>query len=225
MTTRKSSRLLFSRLTALAVVLVAGCSSEEAGLRELKRLCQKDAGLTIYRTVKADGYYDAYSGSGWGNALINGPYMFYEYCDDSPSPSKHTVIPEPGCYRLTKVSRDSGQCYERIDQSLSRFVVDPYPEFLKSHCIKVEKVENPMAVYVYKEWHQNWRAKNNRSEFIRTEASIEEANSQKIIGQYVSYSYNDNPRHSSPQSCNFIDGKYPSFAETKLIEAVIISTK
>lgn len=43
----------------VALACTACSSDEERGLSELKRLCNKDSGLTIVRSVNAQGYYIA----------------------------------------------------------------------------------------------------------------------------------------------------------------------
>lgn len=209
---------LLTRLTAvLLMMMCTACSSEEAGLRELKRLCEKDAGLTIYKTVEADGYYDATGRID----LVNSQYRFFEYCDESPS--QFDSIPVPGCYRLTKVSRDSEQCHDGVDQSLSRFIVEPYPEFLKTHCIAAEKIDKPTAKYGYHNGIRFWPAKNRVSEFGRTYVEIRERESGELLSEYISY--NHNPRFSSPKSCRLLDKKYAISIKDDLIEKTIIFHK
>ena len=104
------------------LALLTACSSD--GLDELKRLCEKDAGLTIYKTVEADGYYnEPHLDGGIKEDLIKGPYSFYEFCDDSPSTSTYNLFPEAGCFRVKRVLRNSGKCDPRIDKAFSRFTV------------------------------------------------------------------------------------------------------
>jgi len=212
------------KLSVLFLVIASfACAAENEGLDELKRLCEKDAGLKIYKTVEADGYYNAYSESGWGDALIKGPYQFYEYCDDSPSLSKAALIPEPGCYRLRKVHRKEGQCHQRIDEKLSTFVVAPYPKFLEEFCIEVQKIENPTAIYSFHSESKSWSDKNGVSEFRRSHVFVKDRLSSETLGEYISYSYNEKPRHTSPKSCNIINKQIPSFVDAKLVESTIIT--
>ncbi|MBQ0713512.1 MAG: hypothetical protein KBT53_11175 [Porticoccus sp.] len=207
------------KLFLLLFLVCAACSSEKRGLAELKRLCEKDAGLTIYKTVEADGYYNTTGRID----LVNSQYRFFEYCDESPS--QFDSIPVPGCYRLTKVNRDSGQCHDGIDQSLSRFIVEPYPEFLEQYCIAVKKIDKPEARYAYNEQLDIWLANNKHSEFIRTEVFVEDRASQEVLGQYISYSYNVRPRHSSPKSCRLLDKKFSASIKADLIEKTIVIHK
>lgn len=220
---------LFPIHKKLAILLVAlacsACDSEKAGLKELKRLCEKDAGLKIYKTVEAEGFYNAYSNNGITDYLINGPYHFYEFCDNSPSLSRNTLFPEPGCYKVSKVTRKSGRCNERVDAALSRFIVDPYPEFLKEHCITVEKIEKPTARYSHHSGLKSWPAKNEVSEFIRSYVQLKEASNDEMLSEYISYSYNKRPGHTTPIDCPNINKQMPSYAESKLIERTIIPYK
>ena len=212
-------------LLLLLVLICTACSSEQRGLAELKRLCDKDAGLTIYKTVEADGFYNAYSNNGITDYLIKGPYKFYEFCDESPSLSIYNIFPEPGCFRVIKVNRTNGQCDEKIDKALSKYIIDPYPEFLQEYCIEVEKIDKPKARYIYNEQLNKWLASNKYSEFIRTEVSIEDRASNEVMGRYISYSYNVRPGHSSPKSCRLLDKIFLASIKDDLIEKTIVTHK
>jgi hypothetical protein len=201
----------------MLALIISACSSEEAGLAELRKLCEKDAGLTIYKTVEADGYYDDTGGFD----LVLSPYKFYEFCDDSPSPSKFNVIPEPGCYRVEKVKRVAGVCHQGYDDALAKVVVDPYPEFLKKYCIAVEKIEKPTTKYSYHDDFKKWYSKNKSSKFTRSDVCLKNNDTDEVLGRYVSYSYNLRPGHSTAKSCEIFEGDYPSFTESNLINTVI----
>lgn len=212
---------IIKKLIILIVfILLTACSLNASGLDELKKLCEKDAGLTIYKTVEADGYYDA---TGNRMNLIKSDYQFFEYCDENPMFTDS--IPEPGCWRMSKVKRESGQCYERLDKKLAKFVVEPYPEFLQHYCLAVEKIEKPTARYSYQSGLKSWPAKNGVSEFIRSYAQLKETESGEILGEYISYSYNVKPRHTSPRHCDFIDNdEFPSYTDAKFINTVLTPT-
>ncbi|MEH6467208.1 MAG: hypothetical protein V7722_06215, partial [Porticoccus sp.] len=175
--------------------------------------------------VEANGFYNAYSNNGITDYLIKGPYKFYEFCDDSPSLSRNTLFPEPGCFRVKKTNRVYGQCDDRVDTALSKRIVDPYPEFLQEYCIEVEKINKPEARYSYHSDPIGWLDKNGKSKFRRSDSYIKNTFTSEVVGRYVSYSYNVRPRHSSPKSCHSVDDKYVSYAEAKLIESVIKSSK
>lgn len=218
---KPSMLMIFIGLTAT----LAACSSEKTGLDKLRELCEKDAGLTIHETVEADGYYNAYSNDGITNALIKGPYSFYEFCDSSPSKSRYELFPEPGCFRVKKVRRELGECDQRVDKSLSRFVVEPYPEFLKEHCIAVEKIEKPTARYGYYSDFKKWHPENSVSRFTRSDVYIKNNLTEEILGRYVSYSYNDKPGSSIPRGCEIFEGDYISYKNAKLVNTVIQPVK
>jgi hypothetical protein len=132
-------------------ILLTACGSSTPGLDELKMLCEKDAGLTIYKIVEVEGYYDA---TGSNTIVAETDYQFIEFCDDNPT--FIDAIPEPGCWRVSKIKRESGQCYERLDKSLAKIVVEPYPEFRKDHCLAVEKLDKPEAEYKYEVEREEW---------------------------------------------------------------------
>lgn len=201
------------------ILLCVACSSERAGLKELKRLCEKDAGLKIYKTVEAEGYYDTSRKGGVLRILIPSKYSFVEFCNlnaDRPS------FGEPGCWRLTKVSRETGQCSKIVDGALASSDGHSYPEFRERYCIAVEKIEKPKARYSYHNSIRFWSAKNEVSEFGRAYVEIRERESGELLGQYISYSYNKRPKHTTPIDCPNINKQMPSFAEANLVERTII---
>jgi len=213
-----------SKLLALLVasLICTSCGTGALGLRELKRLCEKDAGLTINRSVEVDGYYDSYTNSGIVGGLADGDYQFFEFCDAHPS--SINLIPEPGCWRVKRVKRSSGICHKRIDERLSKFIVDPYPEFLKKYCVAVEKIEMPTARYSFHIDSNNWLAKNGISKFRRSEVFVKDSNGDKILGKFVSYSFNKRPRHTTPTSCHNISDEYMSYTEGNLVHTVLKPT-
>jgi hypothetical protein len=212
----------------IAIILALGLASlmywsffwRDTGLEQLKALCEKDAGLFIYKTVEADGFYNSYSNNGITNYLIKGPYSFYEFCDDSPSTLRDNIFPDPGCFRVKKVYRESSICNERVDKNYARFVVEPYPEFMKTFCIAVEKIEKPTARYSYHSQPSSWSGIKG-AEFRRSDSFIRDTQTSQIVGRYVSYSYNANPGISSPQSCHNINKSYISYREANLIGSII----
>jgi len=206
-------------LAFTAFIFSTGCGFGDSGLNELKRLCEKDAGLIIYKTVEAEGYYDSTRKGETLWVLVASDYNFMEFCNlDPEKPS----FDEPGCWRLTKVSRETGQCNERVDKSLRRNGSDSSREFREQNCIAVEKIEKPEAQYSYHSVPKQWLDKNGKSEFRRSDAYIEDVATSEILGRFVSYSYNEKPRHTSPTSCNRFGDKFPSYAEANLINTVLI---
>lgn len=211
------------KLSILIVIITCtACGSNTSGLNELKTLCEKDAGLTINKTVEVDGYYDATS-IGVGANLIDSDYQFIEFCNDNPKFTR--AITDPGCWRVSKVKRESGQCYERLDKRLAKYVVKPYPEFLKDHCLAVEKLEKPEARYSYNSDFKKWPDKNGVSEFTRSDAYIKDTKTSEILGRYISYSYNEKPGHTTAKGCEIFEGDYPSYFEANLINTVLIPVR
>ncbi len=166
-------------------ILLTACGSSTPGLDELKALCEKDAGLTIYKTVEAEGYYDA-TAIGIGANLVESDYQFMEFCNYDPKFTR--AITESGCWRVSKVKRDTGRCYERLDKRLSKFVVEPYPAFLKDNCLAIDKLEKPEAQYRYeverKEWWLNERVGTKMTWGIGRVVNNETG---EIIGTGVNY--------------------------------------
>ncbi|MDZ7784150.1 MAG: hypothetical protein U5K56_14830 [Halioglobus sp.] len=74
---------------------------------ELRRWCEKDAGLEIHRVVRANGYFDAWASSHhspW-QIILDTDYEFIEVCDSTRR--SYRPLSKPGCWRVTKVRRDS----------------------------------------------------------------------------------------------------------------------
>jgi len=204
----------------LLTILCFSCSSEQAGLDELKKLCEKDAGISIYKTVEADGYYDSSRKSGALRLLIDSDYGFTEFCNLEPNIT--SLFDESGCWRLTKISRDTGQCNEMVDEILNSSGGYSYPEFRGKNCISVERLNKSKARYVYHSELKEWFSENGKSEFQRSDSYIKDSRTLQILGRYVSYSYNPRPGHSTAKSCE-IFGDYPSYYESKLINTVLKS--
>jgi hypothetical protein len=191
----KGSMNIIKRIGLLLFyILLTSCGSKTPGLVELKELCEKDAGLTIYKTVEADGYYDA---TGSNLSVAETAYQFIEFCDDNPT--FIDSIPEPGCWRVSKVKRDSGQCYDRLDKKLKKIVVDPYPEFLKTHCIAVEKLDKPTARYRYEvERKVGWLNESASTKMTSNTGRIVNNKTGEILGERKNYILR--PKNSNPPS-------------------------
>ncbi len=202
-------------LFTLAIICTS-CVSEDDGLVTLRELCEKDAGLTIYKTVKADGYYDA---TGRNVDLVKSAYQFFEYCADSPH--RLDIIPKSGCWRLSKVKRDTGQCYEPLDKKLSTFIVSPYPKFLKNHCISVKKITKPTARYSYHSELESWTADNGISLYTKNTETIMNRKTNEIIGSYTTYLFNKNPPYSISTACSDFVEKVPSYMEANFVASTI----
>jgi hypothetical protein len=179
-----------------------GCSSESDGLATLKELCEKDAGVTIYKTVEADGYYDAYSGSGISDKLATSDFNFFEFCDATPSPNG--AITEPGCWRVKKVQRGSNLCDKRIDDMLKKVVVEPYVSFVENHCVAVEKIDEPASSIKFT-IKENAFDETKDAFFMRFEFLIE--NAATVLSKQVDYTYYTSHGRLPSYSCHHvIDG-------------------
>ena len=197
---------LFTMVLGLTVLL-SSCSSEKAGLDKLRELCEKDAGLTINKTVEAEGYYDATRKSGALGLLVPSEFTFSEYCNLEPNIA--SLFDEPGCWRLTKVSRETNQCSEKVDKILWRFARNGYSAFREKNCIAVEKIEKPTARYGYYSDFTKWYSEKEGSKFTRSDVFIQNDLTKEILGRYISYSYNIKPGHSTAKSCEIFEGNYP----------------
>lgn len=188
---------IIKKLSILIVCIICtACGSSTSGLDELKMLCEKDAGLTIYKTVEAEGYYDA---TGSNTIVAETDYRFIEFCDENPT--FVDAIPEPGCWRVSKVKRESGQCYERLDKRLAKIVVEPYPEFLKDNCIAVEKIEKPEADYKYEVEREEWWINESAgTKMRRYTGKIINTKTGGTHGEAISYSLYPGWLHSETRS-------------------------
>ena len=189
---------LFNKMTptpfivfVLAVFIICtSCSEEIPGLNDLKKLCEKDAGLTIYKTVEADGYYDDITQCHhcW-HELINTPLDNIEFCDHKSERSPLTyILKEHGCYRLSKVARSTGQCHEEIDKDVAKRVIEPFTSFKKDQCIKVDKIDNPslgIGLFLLKDEKM---ISNDDFDISRYEYTIKSNNDNQIYGKYINYS-------------------------------------
>ena len=170
---------------SIIIILLTACGSNTSGLDELKSLCEKDAGLAIYKTVEADGYYDDTS-TGVGANLIDSDYQFLEFCNNAPDFTR--AITEPGCWRVSKVKRELDQCYERLDKRLGKYVVEPYPKFLNGHCLAVEKIEKPEAEYKYEaESEEWWINESTGTKMTRGTGRVINKITGEVLGEATSY--------------------------------------
>lgn len=207
------------------VLMISSCSLEDPGLKELIRLCEKDAGLKIYKAVEADGYYDTTGGFD----LVQSPYKFYEYCNNTPF--KFSVIPEPGCYRVEKVKRETGLCHQGYDDALwKNSFARGYSEFRENNCIAVEKIEKSTARYKYevdiKHWWLNERVGTEITSYTN---KIIDNEVGEVIGTAKNYVLRPK-KHSDPPtiSCGSyqVTGLKKSMPFAKgLVEKTLLSRK
>ncbi len=212
-------------------IICAGCGPtkpvghDAPGLDELKKLCKKDAGLTINKSVEAEGYYDASRKVGALRLLIPSDYNFTEYCNLEPNIT--SLFDEPGCWHLTKVSRETGLCDERVDKSLWKSGKDTTIKFREKNCIAVNKIEKPTARYRYeierKEW---WLNESVGTKMTWGIGRVVNNETEEIIGTGVNYVLYPK-RRSTPPSINcgtyLITGKSKSIPfAAGLIEKTLV---
>lgn len=179
------------KLSILLLILTcSACSSEKRGLAELKRLCEKDAGLTIYKTVEVDGYYDGTTicDHCW-HALIKEPFKYIEFCDfESPRQPLTNILKDHGCYHLSKMKRDSGQCHAEIDEDVAKRVIEPYVSFKEDQCISVKPIKRPgFGVGVFLDKNEGLVDRDNFG-ISRYEYTIKAIDSNEKYGQFINYS-------------------------------------
>jgi hypothetical protein len=156
-------------------------------LDKLRELCEKDAGIKIYKTVETDGYYDATRKVGALRLLIPSDFSFTEYCNFDPNIA--SLFNELGCWRLTKIPRKTGQCDVRVDESLWKSGIDAIIEFRENNCIAVEKIEKPEARYIYEvEREEWWVNEQDGIKMRRYTGKIINTKTEEINGEAISYS-------------------------------------
>ncbi len=172
-------------------ILFTACGSSIPGLDKLKKMCKKDAGLTVYQTVETDGYYDATTKCHhcW-ERLVNTPLKFIEFCDfESDRHPLMYILKKHGCYRLTKVKRNTEHCHTGIDEDIAKIVIEPYVSFRKNQCITVEHIDKPKARYKYSVDARDIRINEWKGILIsRAHLKIEDMNKGELIAGLVSYS-------------------------------------
>ncbi|MFT5425890.1 MAG: hypothetical protein ACI9ZT_000827 [Gammaproteobacteria bacterium] len=188
---------LIKKLSVLIVFIIfTACGQQyrpseptRLGLIELKKLCEKDAGVTVYETIEADGYYDDTTQClQCFDGLLDTPSQYIEFCADGTKNSSSYILKEPGCYRLTKIARDTNQCHAGIDERYANFVAEPYASFKQDNCIKVEPIERPSpGVGLFIRRDERTLA-GKKFDISRYEYTIKSTNSNQKYGQYIGYS-------------------------------------
>jgi hypothetical protein len=199
------------------------CSMEDPNLEELRRLCEKDAGVNIYRTVDADGYYDGEKKDGSLEVLFHSDFDFIEFCDDAPVYG--SMLKEPGCGRYTRVRADSGRCNKELQHILENSFGEPYASFRKDFCVEFELIEIPTARYVYEGSLKSWLAEDDTARFMRSRAWITDIYNSEIIGEFTTYILDPRPGAMIWKSCDNIDGSYPTFTDADLVNTVLARSK
>ncbi|MDX1285730.1 MAG: hypothetical protein R3182_11990 [Draconibacterium sp.] len=192
---------------------------KKSGYNKLRPLCEKDAGLTIHKTVKAKGYFDPKGYSGVYEQIIFKKFQFIEFCTEKAS--NKAPFNEEGCWRVSKVARTGGQCSKAIDERLGRYVDDTYSKFLENSCFSVELIDKPRSKYSYITHSNSWNYKNKSSEFWRTESYIKDNVTNEIIAEYINYSFSARPGLDPYINCDDVDSKYVSMRDVVFVNSVI----
>lgn len=182
----------------------------DAAREELRMHCEKDAGLTISRTVTAKGYYDDNERTSnlWHRILKNN-YAFIEACDDSPSP--YSELSEPGCWRVTKIARVLGQCHLGIEEEQKKHL--EYRHFWKDQCFEAQHIDKPSARYGRYSDVTRWTIENRfNSDIFRHSTSIRDLEKSENIATEIYYEINPKPDDAAFPSvmygCEKFDGGY-----------------
>ena len=199
-------------------ITCTACGSNISGLDELKKLCTKDAGLTIHKVVEADGYYDSTRKGDALWRLISSDYSFIEFCNFDPEKPSFN---ETGCWQLTKVPRETGHCDEIVDKALMSNGSDLSREFRENNCITVEKLERPEAQYKYeverKEW---WIDERDEIKMSLGIGRIVDIKTGEVLGEAKNYVLR--PKNSTPPSFHCGSAHVTGSQKTKPFAAGLI---
>ena len=216
----------FSFKSKIIILLIAfvlsGCVQfpKKSGHNKLRPLCEKDAGLTIHKTVKAKGYFDPKGYTGYSRQIIFNNFEFVEFCTEKPS--KTGPFYSADCWRVSKVDRSEDRCSEEIDRRLGRKLDKAYAHFLENSCFSVEKIEKPRSRYSYITRSDSWYGQNNVSKFRRTESHILDNKTNKSVADYITYSFTARPGLDPYIFCDDVDSKYVSMRDTVFVNSVIL---
>ena len=208
--------------SSLAWPLLA-CSLQDPNLEELRRLCEKDAGVNIYKSVDADGYYDEEKKDGALEVMFHSDFEFIEFCDDSPA--YKAMLKVPGCGRYTRVPASSGRCDKKVQHILESSFGEPYASFRKHYCIEFELIEQPAARYFFEGSLESWSADDNIARFMRSRAWITDTHNSEIMGEFTTYILDPSPDAMIWKSCEDIDRGYPTFKGADLVNRVLARSK
>ena len=206
----------------LIVLALSGCVQfpKKSGYSKLRPLCEKDAGLTIHKTVKAKGYFDPKGHTGAFDQIIFKEFEFVEFCIEKLS--YNDLFDKTGCWRVKKIDRAEGPCHEKIDNKLSGFIGKAYKNFLKTSCISAEKINKPHSRYSYITHSDRWQGRNNISEFRRTESHIVDNKTKEMVADYITYSFSARPGMDPYIFCDDVDSRYVTMRDVVFVNSVII---
>jgi hypothetical protein len=195
------------------------CSMEDPNLEELRRLCEKDAGVNIYRTVDAKGYYDGEKRGRSLEVLVRSDFDFIEFCNERPI--LKTLLQEPGCARYTRVPADSGRCSNKVQEILESSFGEPYASFRSDYCVQFELIDKPSARYFYQSELLKLHTNENLGSFSRSRVWITDTHSVELMAEYITYLLVPRPDSMVYKTCDDIDQRYPNLRDADLIETVL----
>ncbi|MCP5188622.1 MAG: hypothetical protein H6991_12725 [Pseudomonadales bacterium] len=198
------------------------CSLQDPNLEELRRLCEKDAGVNIYRSVDADGYYNGSVPETSFLELIKSDFEFIEFCDDNPL--QNELLEGPGCGRMTRAPKSSGRCHPWLQKILDESYPEPYVRFRQDYCVQFESIPVATARYSFQTDLKAWQPKGGEGEFTRVRAWITDTNYSELMGEYISYSFNPNPGSSASRSCYHLDSKYSSYRDANFVNRILVQS-
>lgn len=201
---------IYGIIVFLCLFLGACESDKDRGLRELSALCEKDAGLKIYKTVTADGYADTFR-KGIVDNLVKSDYRYIEFCELEPIST--SLFQKPGCWRLEKVDRNLGECSERADEILFKRSGKVYRNLFDSLCIKSQEIPTYSARYSYNSDFNILSDQNEYFQFGRTNLYTKDEVNNELLGEFVSYFYTEKKGVSSSISCYQLSNIYPYSGE------------
>lgn len=154
-------------------------------------------------------------------SLIDSDYRFIEAC--FATPQSYYPLNEPGCWRVTKVSRSTGDCNERIDKELTKFRA--HAAFAREKCFKAEKQALQMARYGIFSTSEWWSLNNHLgSRMYRLEKVIKDMRTHELLAEEVTYALSPEPEASPfPRQwryCHSLDGGYmrsPTFLQEVIL--------
>jgi len=216
---QKNTSTLFILLIAL---VLSGCVQfpKKSGHSKLRPLCEKDAGLTIHKTVQAKGYFDPKGHTGVFDQIIFKEFEFVEFCIEKLS--YKDLFDKTGCWRVKKIDRAEGKCHRKVDIKLGSFIGEVYKKFLKTSCISAEKISKAHSRYSYITQSDRWKGQDDISEFRRTESHIVDNKTKEMVADYITYSFSARPGMDPYIFCDDVDARYVTMRDVVFVNSVII---
>lgn len=168
----------------VAAVLVAPWGEELWIAYTFDRLCRKDAGVFIDKTVEVDGYYND---TGKITRLANSPYKFIESRDDGGKFRRVERATEQekadalAWYRKTKDKEpDEREWFTRPVSEDTRIVV----EMDTGNAWRVTKLDKPSAQYQFKTLNSHTPVAHQVKRF---EDVVVDNKTGEVLGRYTNY--------------------------------------